>query len=133
MSFSWKDYLALAKTLRDGDEASKRSAISRAYYAAFCYARDRLKSSGIPVPTTGAAHERVAELYGYSSDFDSLEIKKTLTREKIVRNSADYDNVFSSGENLAASTARSIQRAQKLIERVDNMPEKIIDEIRAKM
>jgi uncharacterized protein (UPF0332 family) len=37
MTFNWQDYLRLAKELanRADDEASQRSAISRAYYAAF--------------------------------------------------------------------------------------------------
>lgn len=46
MSFDWVDFLALADALvRDPnspgpEEASLRSASSRAYYAAFCSARD---------------------------------------------------------------------------------------------
>jgi uncharacterized protein (UPF0332 family) len=40
MSFEWLDYLGLARTLAgDAGEACHRSAISRAYYAAFHVAR----------------------------------------------------------------------------------------------
>ena len=37
MTFDWKDYYHLAKSLSNdvGDEASIRSAISRCYYSAF--------------------------------------------------------------------------------------------------
>jgi hypothetical protein len=39
--FDWSDYLTLAKQLAtNADEASKRAAISRAYYAAFGLARN---------------------------------------------------------------------------------------------
>jgi hypothetical protein len=46
MAFDWHDYLTLAKWLRDNTppgvsgEAAHRVAVSRAYYAAFCYARN---------------------------------------------------------------------------------------------
>ena len=46
MSFEWKDFYSIAEHLRDNasnisaTEAAQRSAISRAYYAAFCHARD---------------------------------------------------------------------------------------------
>jgi uncharacterized protein (UPF0332 family) len=43
MVFDWKEFLGLAKLLQGNlglpVEAAKRSAVSRAYYAAFCYAR----------------------------------------------------------------------------------------------
>jgi uncharacterized protein (UPF0332 family) len=35
MMFDWSDYEKLAKSLRNGDEAAKRSAISRLYYSVY--------------------------------------------------------------------------------------------------
>ncbi len=49
MSFNWDDYLFLAQELAThpsnfpNQEARLRSAISRAYYSAFCKARDFLR------------------------------------------------------------------------------------------
>jgi hypothetical protein len=46
MPFDWKEYLALARALQQqagsapNPEAVFRSALSRAYYGAFCYARN---------------------------------------------------------------------------------------------
>ena len=45
MAFDWGDYLGLASTLEADkgssfQEAALRSAVSRAYYAAYCYARN---------------------------------------------------------------------------------------------
>jgi hypothetical protein len=46
MAFDWCEYLSLARWLQTNtppgvtDEAARRDAISRAYYAAFCYARN---------------------------------------------------------------------------------------------
>jgi hypothetical protein len=52
MSFNWSDFLTLADALPRNpssagpEEASLRSAISRAYYAAFCGARDFARDKG---------------------------------------------------------------------------------------
>lgn len=46
MAFDWREYLELAKELVSqansgySAEAAERSAVSRAYYAAFCHARN---------------------------------------------------------------------------------------------
>lgn len=46
MAFDWRGYLDLARWLRSNtppgvaDEAARRDAVSRAYYAAFCHARN---------------------------------------------------------------------------------------------
>jgi len=52
MSFDWADYLTLAQELADqaassqSTEAKLRSAISRAYYAAFCKESNHLRTNG---------------------------------------------------------------------------------------
>jgi len=56
--FRWADYYDLAEELikRMGDEAAERSAVSRAYYAAFGSARGYLIRQGVVVPKAGPAH-----------------------------------------------------------------------------
>jgi uncharacterized protein (UPF0332 family) len=49
MAFDWRDFLDLAKTLigqgsNYSTEAASRTAVSRAYYAAFCWARNYAES-----------------------------------------------------------------------------------------
>jgi hypothetical protein len=50
MAFDWKEYLALARSLENQTglgfsiEASTRCAVSRAYYAAYCHARNHAES-----------------------------------------------------------------------------------------
>lgn len=60
--FAWPDYLVLAQHLaqRD-DEASQRSAISRAYYAAFHVARRHVMQTHpeVILPRHGAVHDVV--------------------------------------------------------------------------
>jgi len=52
MSFDWNEYYQLSRELAGlatgiaTEEAKMRSAISRAYYAAFCKARDYLQQMG---------------------------------------------------------------------------------------
>ncbi len=56
MSFNWSEYLNLAQELAGrsteppNQEARLRSSISRAYYAAFCKARNYLLGKKYPVP-----------------------------------------------------------------------------------
>ena len=48
MAFDWTEYLTLAQELvQREEEACLRSAISRAYYAAFGKARERLEQEAI--------------------------------------------------------------------------------------
>lgn len=69
--FDWEEYLELAKFLnRRDDEASKRSAISRAYYASFCVARNWLMANHpeFSIPHTAAAHKVVWDKFRESSE-----------------------------------------------------------------
>lgn len=56
MSFDWLEYLNLAQELAgqatkpSSQEAKLRSAVSRAYYAAFCEARNHLRGEGHSIP-----------------------------------------------------------------------------------
>src|SRR6267154_1443857 len=53
-----RDFLPLARQLLGlGGEAARRSAVSRAYYAAFHVARDLLAGLGFVVPRADRAHE----------------------------------------------------------------------------
>ena len=53
--FRWSDFLDVAAELagRIGDEAAERTAIGRAYDAAFGAARDDLIRTGSPIPKMG--------------------------------------------------------------------------------
>jgi uncharacterized protein (UPF0332 family) len=60
--FAWADYLSLAQALAQSkDEASQRTAISRAYYAAFHVARRHVAQTHpeVTLPRHGAVHDVV--------------------------------------------------------------------------
>lgn len=69
MAFKWKDFLELAKVLQSGlgvpVEAARRSAVSRAYYAAFCHTRDYAEEHlGFQRTKAGIVHKLLRQHLG---------------------------------------------------------------------
>lgn len=97
MSFNWSDYLVLAKELAgESDEARLRSAISRAYYAVFCKARNYLRDvENKPIPSTSIAHGIVIEALKAHPNKDLRQVGVDLDRLRTDRKKADYDDNFS--------------------------------------
>ena len=106
MSFDWSEYLNVAQELIEQakkasyQEAKVRSAISRAYYAAFGAARSHLRYKDKirePRPLVNASgeriniHEYVREKFKESDNEVRAEIGLTLERMCKNRNIADYD------------------------------------------
>lgn len=124
MSFDWSNYLHLAKSLSTAlDEASQRSSISRAYYAAFNIARQYVMQNhpGADIPNDGRAHEKVWQ-----------ELKKGVRQEKAAavngerlkqsRGNADYKQI---GLSLPADVTTAIAWAESIINNlksVDSQP-----------
>lgn len=124
MNFNWAEYYLLAKELcvpnEDGtiDEAKFRSAISRAYYAVFCKARNFLKNKGANVPRDGSTHEFVKEMFIRSNDKTWKRIGLSLQRLKMNRTFADYEDVFASLQKTAEA---SIKEAERSLSRLDTI------------
>lgn len=109
MSFDWSEYLKLAQELEEQakksssaayQEAKLRSAMSRAYYAAFCLARDHLRykdkiSEPNPLINTHNLrvniHRYVREKFQESNDAMRQDIGHKLEWMCDNRNAADYD------------------------------------------
>lgn len=88
MSFDWKDYVYFAEELlNQAGEAPLRSSISRAYYGAFCIARNR---KGYKNYKGTDIHWRVINEYKNSSDKEEQAIGLTLAELRRLRNNADY-------------------------------------------
>jgi uncharacterized protein (UPF0332 family) len=101
MDFEWENYLQLAKDLdKHSDEASKRSAISRSYYAAFCVARNWLRKNNpdFTIPSTVSAHKVVWEVFQNSDDDLKKEIGNYGIALRRTRRKADYDNSMATPE-----------------------------------
>lgn len=65
MTFSWSHYLSLAGRLAKSatQESERRTAIGRAYYAAYCTARDFSVSRGLKYNGSKPSHEQVWQFF----------------------------------------------------------------------
>lgn len=124
MSFDWSEYLSIAQELIEQakkssyQEAKVRSAISRAYYAAFGAARNHLRYTDNirePRPLVNESgeriniHEYVREKFKESDDETRAEIGLTLERMCENGNIADYglhDTLFDKPDFLCQITLR---------------------------
>jgi len=92
--FDWNGFLDLAERLAQGDdEASHRTAISRAYYFAFHRARLFVLSRGVALPRTGEAHDVVWEVLACAGKGLRGAAAMGLGLRKMRRKS-DYDREF---------------------------------------
>jgi len=109
-------YLDLARVLADqGDEASNRTAISRAYYAVFCSIRNRLKQQGtLPRVRRGRSRHRIV--------WDHLRASER-THEKLLgergarlqnhRQRADYEDTLT---DLPRMVETALLTAEQMLE-----------------
>jgi uncharacterized protein (UPF0332 family) len=93
MAFDWYNFLELAEELaaREDDEASKRTAISRAYYSAFNVALQRAKLMAWPRPPKPPIHQWCWREYQAAADPASRELGNIGHRMKRKRTQADYE------------------------------------------
>jgi uncharacterized protein (UPF0332 family) len=117
VTFDWRAVVGLADELsKRTDEAALRSAISRAYYSAYCYARDR---AGLNSAGARDSHKLVFDYYerrahGKLRDFGSNELP-SLHR---LRKEADYDEEAKITANQAKLV---VGRAKKVIAFIESL------------
>jgi uncharacterized protein (UPF0332 family) len=115
---NWIDYVGLSRTLAaQGLEASERSAVSRAYYAAFNLSRRWLEVNVEPIPNRGA-HERVWKAFSNAEGADAGTRRKW---ERVgalggglrtLRNQADYADEV---PDLTSEASAAIDAAEEII------------------
>lgn len=117
MSFDWREYLQLAKKLAGQPvacvvEGEYRSGVSRAYYAAYCYARKRARDQlGFRPSHKADDHWRIRdflEKHGQSA------AAKSLLDLRDARTTCDYDDTTSTDPALLL--LKAICDAQDVIE-----------------
>lgn len=125
MSFDWLEYLNLARELSGQTtspptaEAKSRSAISRAYYAVLCKARNHLRDNdGQEIPRGTNLHEYVIMEFQESRETERKEIGIGLDRLRINRNRADYNDTVS---GLPSLTQTTVMLAERLIARLNRL------------
>jgi uncharacterized protein (UPF0332 family) len=112
MSFSWEDYITLAEHLNMGNpsEAQMRSAISRAYYGAFCLCRNQ---KGLSADRRADIHHRIINLYKTSENKTECSIGNFLDGLRGQRNEADYNGFYS--PILKSTTDEKIRNAKSIV------------------
>lgn len=125
MNFDWSQYLNLAKeflgqpTSPASQEAKMRSAISRAYYAAFISARNYLQETeGHSIPTTADAHKYVVQQFKQSADRERQNIGRNLEKLRRDRNAADYKNNV---PELFKMSKIAVKRSQRVLFKLSNL------------
>lgn len=122
MSFDWSDYLELANELAPRpinaatQEAKLRCAISRAYYANYCKARNHLRDKEGAVIPAHDAHRYVIDILLNSTARNLKDLGKDLNRLRIDRIKADYHDEFN---GVAAQTEVVLMLAEKVMSNLD--------------
>lgn len=119
--FDWKDFLDLAERLSNetDEEAALRSAISRAYYAAYHAAATFVRRSGL-LPT-GHSHARVWETLASLPNADVRDIGERGVALKRLRTNADYRATFPGDLKLLA--VYSVTEARLLVDSFGRLTE----------
>jgi hypothetical protein len=123
--FDPRQYLSLAENVlaARADEAALRSAVSRAYYAAFLVAREYIDDRGITGrPRSGrrlGSHERVIFSVGAIPDASSVTMRNLLFGLRRLRTNADYD-LDSISDQRQVSDA--LEDAHRVIAWLDALP-----------
>lgn len=119
-SFRWADYISLADELIDENsapgEAKYRTAISRAYYGAFCSARNMaIDNRWVQVTRTGRDHRLVREYYEDDSDLRKRYVGTFLLKLRVLRNQADYDDYLG---DIAKTAETAVGQAMDVLDKL---------------
>ncbi len=122
--FDPRRYLSLAEHVlaASEDEAAWRSALSRAYYAAFLVAREYVDGRGIKGRARSGrrlgSHERVIFSVGAIPDEMSSTMRNTLFRLKRLRTNADYDLDYVDAQE---HIGEALEDAERVIAWIDGL------------
>ena len=114
--FDWGGFLALAEELAlRQDEASKRTAISRAYYCVFHHALVLVESESMAIPKTGAAHDAVWDIL-MKAGGRRRQIGDSGRGLRTMRRIADYEPVLWRLDWTTATALVQARWAMKLLD-----------------
>ena len=120
MTFDWTGFLDVARRLAsepgEAEEAERRCALSRAYYAAFHHSRLYLAriDPTLSIPTTGVAHEFVPDhLKQPNRPKQAKNAARKLDHLKRLRKWADYES--GKRERLADDVVGAIRDAEWIL------------------
>jgi uncharacterized protein (UPF0332 family) len=124
MTFNWLEYFHLAQELAgelditSNQESKQRSAISRAYYAAYHYACFFL-GAFVPLSHTSADHKTVCDFLAMHANRSLRKAGLDLDRLRDNRKKADYRDDIS---KLGDITRQSLKLAEDIITIINAQP-----------
>ena len=98
MRFDWNDYLDLAQRLEElidgcGEDACRRSAVSRAYYAAYCLARNyAIEMFNFPPSPKSDRYKDHGLVRDIFKDKGVIDVSSGLDDLRHWRNDCDYED-----------------------------------------
>jgi uncharacterized protein (UPF0332 family) len=114
---NWRDFLSLAARLStDTEQADWRTAVSRAYYAAFHISRQLLFELNFTVPRADRAHQFLVFRLSNAGEAAVEAAGRDLETLRRLRNRADYDDFPAITQPQAAAAVRL---AQGIIQALD--------------
>jgi uncharacterized protein (UPF0332 family) len=129
VDFCWKHYLDLAEDLaRSGtNEARLRASISRAYYAAFCNARNyMINKDNNSFPLRHDHHKYLVAYYKGDTDESKPDVEgirsklgKDLDIMRRFRTNVDYDDNVRKLGDLYKTTADVLKRSKRVISDIE--------------
>jgi len=120
MPFDWKEYLGLSRFLATepgiafSEEAAFRSAVSRAYYAAFCHARNYARDRQGLTPKYDVNDHRLVRDH-FRARPGGTGIASSLSRLRQWRNDCDYCDTVSSLPDMVKA---AIGQAQHVLSKL---------------
>jgi uncharacterized protein (UPF0332 family) len=130
--FCWKHYLDLAEDLAKNktDEAKLRASISRAYYAAFCNARNYMfdhDGNKFPKNMDIREHQYLVQYYkgdaeeSKTDDLDGtrFDLGEDLDNMRKMRKRVDYNDHVDKIEKLEKKTVEVLERSRRVISKIE--------------
>lgn len=118
--FDWADYLALAEELgKRTDEASLRSALSRAYYYVFHLALTRAEANSFKPISGEGTHTQLWRLFKENPEPTCWKLAEIAGRLKEKRERADYQQYFA---RIEEEVPALLSDAHDFAARLDKLP-----------
>ena len=118
--FNWSDYLTLAEELGTrADEASLRSALSRAYYYVYHLALKRAEANNFKIIPGEGTHTQLWRLFNTSPEPACQKLAQIAGRLKEKRERADYNPNFIRIED---EVPELLAEARDFAARLDKLP-----------
>lgn len=120
---NWRDFLWLADRLaKDATQADWRTAVSRAYYAAFHVARQLLADLNFTIPRADRAHQYLVFRLSNCGESVVVQAGRDLETLRRLRNRADYDDVPAITQPQAVAAVRLAEGIAQVLDAARREP-----------